>query len=166
MKRWAGGVAAFLLLVGGTAAYAEDVEQNKRVIRRLYDELFSKWNLAVIDEIFSPEFLGHGMPPGIPRGPEGVRRFYAGIRAGLPDFRITVEDLFGAGDRVVVRWHATATHTGTFRGMPPTGAPVTLDGIAIYRLQNGKAVERWVQVNMLGLVEQIRAAAAAATARP
>jgi hypothetical protein len=43
--------------------------------------------------------------------------------------------------------------------MPPTGAPVTLDGIAIYRLEKGKAVERWVQVNMLALVEQIRAAA-------
>lgn len=162
-------VAALLFassLLGSAAATADDVAENTRVIRRLYDELFSKWNLAVIDEIIGPEFLGHGMPPGIPRGPEGVRRFYAGIRAGLPDFRITVEDLFGAGDRVVVRWHATATHTGTFRGMPPTGAPVTLDGIAIYRLQNGKAVERWVQVNMLGLVEQIRAATAAGTAGP
>jgi predicted ester cyclase len=94
-----------------------------------------------------------------------VRRFYAGIRAGLPDFRITVEDCFGAGDRVVVRWHATATHTGTFRGMPPTGAKVSLDGIAIYRLANGKAVERWVQVNMLDMIEQIRAAASS-TARP
>jgi predicted ester cyclase len=166
MKKSGAALLVALSMLSSAAATADDVAENTRVIRRLYDELFSKWNLAVIDEIIGPEFLGHGMPPGIPRGPEGVRQFYAGIRAGLPDFRITVQDLFGAGDRVVVRWHATATHTGTFRGMPPTGAPVTLDGIAIYRLQNGKAVERWVQVNMLGLVEQIRAAAAAATARP
>jgi predicted ester cyclase len=166
MKKACAALLVVLSMLAGGARAADDVvERNTRVIGRLYDELFSSWNLAVIDEIISPEFLGHGMPPGIPRGPEGVRRFYAGIRAGLPDFRITVDDLFGAGDRVVVRWHATATHTGTFRGMAPTGAPVTLNGIAIYRLANGKAVERWVQVSMLDLVEQIRAAGAS-TAKP
>jgi steroid delta-isomerase-like uncharacterized protein len=147
-----------LLLLGSTAATTDDVAQNTRTVRRLYDQLFAKWNLAVIDEVFSPEFIGHEMPPGMPRGPEGVRQFYAGIRAGLPDVRLTVEDIIAADDRVVVRWRATATHTGTFRGIPPTGARVSFEGIAIYRLSNGKVIERWVQVDMLGVVEQLRAA--------
>jgi steroid delta-isomerase-like uncharacterized protein len=166
MKRWAGGVAAFLLLVGGTAAYAEDVEQNKRVIRRLYDELFSKWNLAVIDELISPDFIGHEMPPGMPRGPEGVRQFYAGIRAGLPDVRLVVEDMIAEGDKVVVRWRAAATHRGTFLGIPPTGASVSFTGIAVYRLSGGRVVERWVEVGLLGVAEQLRAAATAPPTTP
>jgi predicted ester cyclase len=147
-----------LLLLGATAAIADDAEQNTRVVRRLYDELFSKWNLAVIEEIFSPEFVGHEMPPGMPRGPEGIRRFYAGIRAGLPDLRLTVEDLIAAQDRVAVRWRAKATHRGTFQGIPPTGTEVSFEGIAIYRLSRGSVVERWVLVDMVGLVEQLHAA--------
>ena len=158
--RWCAGVLIAFLLGGSTTGYADDVEQNRRLVRRLYDELFSKWNLAVIDELISPEFIGHEMPPGMPRGPEGIRQFYAGIRAGLPDVQLTVEDMIGEGDRVVVRWRARATHRGVFRGIPPTGARVSFTGIAIYRLSKGKIVERWVEVDLLGLTEQLRATAA------
>jgi predicted ester cyclase len=133
--------------------------QNKRVIQRLYDELYAKWNFAVVDEVFSPDFVAHDMPPGMPRGPEGVRQFYAGIRSGLPDVKLTVEDMIADGDKVVVRWRAQATHDGPFLGVPPTRKRVSFGGIAIYRLSNGKAVERWVEVGLLGVAEQLRAAA-------
>jgi predicted ester cyclase len=162
MRSCAGVVMTLLLVVAGPAGYAEDVEQNKRVIRRLYDELFSKWNFAVVDELISPDFIGHEMPPGMPRGPEGIRQFYGAIRAGLPDVRLTVEDIMGEGDKVVVRWRARATHRGDFRGIPPTGKPVSFTGNAIYRLSKGKVAERWVEVDLLGLTEQMRAPAAAA----
>jgi steroid delta-isomerase-like uncharacterized protein len=161
--RWYAGVAVMLFAVlaaGSATGYADEVEQNRRLVRRLYEELFSKWNLAVIDELISPEFLGHEMPPGMPRGAEGFRQFYAGIRAGLPDVQLTVEDMIAEGDRVVVRWRGRATHQGVFRGIPATGARVSFTGIAIYRLLKGKVVERWVEVDMLGLTEQLRAAAA------
>jgi predicted ester cyclase len=114
------GVPIALLLLGPTVAAADDVEQNTRIVRRLYDELFTQWNLAVIDEVVSPEYLGHEMPPGTPRGPEGIRRLYARFREGLPDLRFTVEDLIAGGDRVVVRWRAKTTHRGVVQGMPPT----------------------------------------------
>jgi steroid delta-isomerase-like uncharacterized protein len=136
-------------------------EANKKIIRRLYDELFSKWNFAVVDEVFAAEFVSHDMPPGLPRGPEGVRQFYAGIRAGLPDVKLTVEDMVAEGDKVVVRWRAAATHQGTFLGVPPTGKPVSFSGMATYRLADGKVVERWVEVGLLGVAEQLRASPAA-----
>jgi predicted ester cyclase/ketosteroid isomerase-like protein len=142
------------------AGGADEVERNRRLVRRLYDEVFSKWNLAVIDELISPEFVGHEMPPGTPPGPEGFRQFYAGIRSGLPDVQLAVEDMVAERDRVVVRWRGRATHRGPFLGIPPTDAPVTLTGIAIYRVSNGKVVERWVEVDLLGLTGQMRAAAA------
>lgn len=159
MKRSLGVPIAFLLLAT-TAAAGDDVEQNTRIVRRLYDELFTKWNLAVIDEVFSPEYLGHEMPPGTPRGPEGIRRLYARIREGLPDVRLMVEDLIAGGDRVVVRWRANATHRGVIQGIPPTGAQVSFEGIAIYRLSKGKVVERWVVADRAGLLDQLHAATA------
>lgn len=159
MTLWAVLLVA-VQLAGASAVHADNVQQNRRVVRRLYDEVFSKWNLAVIDELVSPEFLGHEMPPGFPRGPKGFRQFYGGIRAAFPDVQLTVEDMIGEGERVVVRWRGRATHQGMFRGIPPTSAEVSFTGIAIYRLSNGKIVERWVEVDMLGLTDQLRAKAA------
>lgn len=152
----AAGVLTALLLAAAQPGYPDEVDDNKRVIRRLYDELFSKWNFAVVDELISPEFVGHEMPPGMPRGPEGIRQFYAGIRAGLPDVRLTVEDMIAEKDKVVVRWRAGATHNGPFLGIPATGKAVSFTGIAIYRVSNGKVVERWVEVDLLGLTAQLR----------
>jgi steroid delta-isomerase-like uncharacterized protein len=160
MRRFAPILLVTSFCFGGAAAHADHVEPNKRLVRRLYDELFSKWNLAVIDELIAPDFVGHELPPGMPRGPEGFRQFYAGIRAGLPDLRLTVEDMIGEGDRVVVRWRGRATHRGEFLGIAPTGKSVSITGIAIYRLANGKVVERWVEVDLLGVTGQLRATAA------
>jgi len=159
MRRCA-GVLMTLVLVGSPTGYAEEVDQNKRLVRRLYDELFFKWNFAVVDELISPDFIGHEMPPGMPRGPEGIRQFYGGIRAGLPDVQLTVEDMIGERDRVVVRWRARATHRGDFLGIPATGKAVSFTGVAIYRLSKGKIVERWVEVDLLGLSGQLRATSA------
>ena len=139
------------------ATAGDTAAENERIVRRLYDELYSKWNFAVVDELFSPDFVSHDMPPGLPRGPEGVRQFYGMIRAGLPDVTLKVEDVVATGDRVVVRWRAKATHGGPFLGIPATGKPVSFGGIAVYRLANGKAVERWVEVGLLGVAEQLRA---------
>ena len=148
-----------LPILASATSQAEEVEQNKQLVRRLYDELFFKWNFAVVDELISPEFIGHEMPPGMPRGPEGIRQFYGGIRAGLPDVQLTVEDMIGEKDRVVVRWSARATHRGVFLGIPATGKAVSFTGLALYRLAKGKIVERWAEVNLLGVSEQLRATA-------
>ena len=154
------GVLITLLLIASATGYAGEVDQNKRLVRRLYDEFFLKWNFAVLDELISPDFIGHEMPPGMPRGPEGIRQFYGRIRAGLPDVQLTVEDLIGEKDKVVVRWRARGTHRGEFLGIPATGKAVSLTGIAIYRLSKGKIVERWAEVDLLGLTEQLRATTA------
>lgn len=106
-------------------------EDNKAIIRRLYDQLFGQWNLALIDELFSPDYIGHELPAGTPRGPAGVHQLYADIRADFPGITLTVQDIIGEGDKVVTRWVAES-------------APTT--GIAIYRFHEGKIVERWVEV--------------------
>ena len=132
---------------------------NKALIRRLYDEVFRAWHLSVIDELVAPDFVGHEMPAGTPPGPEGFRQFYARARSAFPDMRYTVHDLIAEGDKVVVRWTWSGTHTGVFRGIAPTGRPVTVTGMAIYRLAGGRIVERWVELSMQGLLQQLSAPA-------
>jgi predicted ester cyclase len=74
--------------------------------------------------------------------------------------QLTVEDMIGEKDKVVVRWSARATHRGIFLGIPATGKAVSFTGLAVYRLSKGKIVERWAEVNLLGVSEQLRATAA------
>lgn len=68
---------------------------------------------------------------------------------------ITVEDLLAEGDKVVDRWTARGTHPGELIGIPPTGKEVTITGMDILRISNGKIAEIWHQEDMLGMMQQL-----------
>ncbi|HEX6536243.1 MAG TPA: ester cyclase [Gemmatimonadaceae bacterium] len=129
---------------------------NKGLVRRFYKEVFGDWNMALVDEVVSPGFTSHDWPEGGPTGPQAFRRFYSEIRSALPDARYEVDDLIAEGDRVVVRWRLLGTHEGDFRGIAPTGLAIVLEGIALYRVEAGKLMERWVVSDLHGVVEEIR----------
>ena len=134
----------------------EIVTANKELVRRFYKEVYGDWNMALVDEVVSPQFISHDWPEGGPTGPQAFRHFYSAIRSALPDARYEVDDLIAEGDRVVVRWRLLGTHMGDFRGIAPTGRAIALKGIAIYRVEDGKLMERWVVTDLYGLLEEIR----------
>ena len=72
-----------------------------------------------------------------------------------PDLTYRIEDLFGAGDKVVLHWTATATDTIGFMGRPPTGRRASATGINIYRLAGGMLVEHWDEWDLAGLLRQL-----------
>jgi len=129
---------------------------NKNLLRRFYKEVYVDWSMALVDEVVSPRFTSHDWPEGGPIGPQGFRNFYAAIRSALPDARYTVDDIVAEGDRVAVRWRLLGTHEGDFRGIAPTGRAIVLKGIAIYRVEGGKLMERWVVSDLHGVLEEIR----------
>jgi predicted ester cyclase len=138
-----------------THAIAAD---NKALVRRFYEDVYVGWNMRVADEVLSPHFTSHDWPGGS-AGPKAFRDYYKAMRSAVPDARYEVDDLIAEGDRVVVRWRLLGTHTGDFRGIAPTGRPIVLKGIAIYRVEGGKLMERWVVSDLHGLLEESRAAA-------
>jgi predicted ester cyclase len=130
---------------------------NKALVRKFYKEVFGEWNMDMVDEVVSPRFRSHDWPPDSKTGPQGLRDFYSGIKFVVPDGKYEVDDLVAEGDKVVVRWRLVGTHKGTFQGIAPTGRPVTLKGIAIYRLENGKLMERWVVSDVYGVLQELGA---------
>ncbi len=74
--------------------------------------------------------------------------------------RYEVDDLIAEGDKVVVRWRLLGTHLGDFRGIAPSGQRIALDGIAIYRVDGGKLMERWVVTDLYGVLEELRTSSA------
>ena len=124
---------------------------NKELLRRFYKEVYVDWNMALVDAVVSPRFVSHDWAAGL-AGPQAFRSYYSAIRSAVPDARYVVDDLIAEGDEVMVRWRMLGTHTGAFNGIPPTGGQITLRGIAVYRLEDGKMVERWVVSDVYGLV--------------
>jgi predicted ester cyclase len=126
---------------------------NKELVRRFYEEVYGEWNMALADDVISPQFTSHDWPEGGPTGPKAFRDYYSAIRSAVADARYEVDDLIAEGDRVVVRWRLLGTHEGAFRGIAPTGRSITLEGIAIYRVKDGKLMERWVVSDVYGVLE-------------
>lgn len=133
--------------------------QNKALVRRFYEEVYVNWNMALAEQLLSPRFTSHDWPQDGKPGPKAFRDYYSAIRRAVPDARYEVDDLIAEDDKVVVRWRLLGTHKGDFRGIPPSGRPITLKGIAIYRVEDGKLMERWVVSDLHGLLEEIGASA-------
>ena len=134
-------------------------EENKVFMRRFYEEVFNQKNLAAIDDFIAPTFVNHSAAQlGLTAGDlEHVKQFVSVVLQAFPDLHYTVEDLVAEGDKIVARLTLSGTQQGAFMGIPATGKHATISDIEIFRITNGKAVECWVQVDFLGLLQQLGA---------
>jgi len=130
-------------------------EDNKAVVRRFYEEVMNQKKRAVLDEVFDLNVVDHFAPPGTPGGLEGARQTLGMFLSAFPDLHFTVEDMIAEGDRVVARVTMSGTQQGPFMGIPPTSKHVTVTGIDINRFVGGKSVEHWVEMDRLGLMQQL-----------
>jgi len=131
------------------------VEHNKALVRRLYEEALNKGNLSVVDEIIAPNYIRHGLAPGAPPGPQSTKQVFNTMRTAFPDIHITVEPMVGEGDMVAAQLTHRGTHKGEFRDIAPTGKQVTVATIGIYRFASNKLTEAWIQMDELGMMQQL-----------
>jgi steroid delta-isomerase-like uncharacterized protein len=127
--------------------------EHKAVVRRFIGQAFNAGDLAIIDELMTPDYVLHGVPEA--RGPEGMKHFVTMYRGAFPDYMCTVEDQIAEGDKVVTRWTVRGTQKGELMGIPPTGKQVTLPGVVVDRIANGQLVETWLQADVLGMLQQL-----------
>ncbi len=135
-----------------------DLESNKRLVRRQFEELINRKNLTIIDSDMAAGFIDHELAPGLPTGLEGVRQHISGMHQICPDLHVTIEDILAEGDRVVVRNTWQGTHSGPLFGIPPTGKRFILKGMVMWRIRDGQICERWATLDQLGFQRQVGAA--------
>jgi steroid delta-isomerase-like uncharacterized protein len=131
-------------------------EHNKAIVRRLFAELWNNDNLSVADEIFAPTYT-HNDPstPDFGKGPDSEKRRASLYRNAFPDIHLTIEDVIAEGETVMTRWSCRGTHKGDLNGIAPTGKHITLSGVTIARVSNGKLVEGYVNWDALGMMQQL-----------
>jgi steroid delta-isomerase-like uncharacterized protein len=134
-------------------------EENIQLMRRWFQEVWNEGRIQTVYDLLSPNAVARGQRGAEAeiRGPEEFAKFVQEIRGAFSDIQMKVEDVFGAGDKVVLRWSATMTHTGDGLGFPASGRTVRSRGITIARIVDGKIVEGWDNWDQLGMLEQIGA---------
>ena len=131
-------------------------EENKRLVNRIFDEAISSGIYDVIDELIAPNYVSHGLPMSI-NGPQGLRQSIETFRSAFPDLYMLVEEQIADGDQVSNQGYITGTHRGEFLGVPASGEQIKVNVISIWRFENSKVVENWVQIDYMSLMRQIGA---------
>ena len=127
----------------------------KAMVQRGVEEIFNKKNLTYIDDFIATDVVDHSAPPRLPPGIEDYRLKVGAFTSAFPDLQITYEPMIAEGDMVAGRFPLTGTHQGEFAGIPATGKQVSVTGHDFVRLTDGKLVEHWVEMDTLGMMQQL-----------
>jgi steroid delta-isomerase-like uncharacterized protein len=124
-------------------------------IRHRYHDAWNAGDTSALDGIMAPEVVNHSPLPGQPPGIDGFKAAIGMMRAGVPDLFITIDSSIEDGDRVSTRWTGRGTQTGELMGIPATGKQVTVTGIDICRVADGRIVEYWQELDTLSMLQQL-----------
>ena len=124
---------------------------NKALIRQYVEDVVNADRLATLDDLIGAGYVFH-CPDGDLYGPDGARLNLAEMRRAFPDLQMELEDVVAEDDRVSRRFILRGTHLGPFLGLPPTGEPVAISGMAIDRVDGGQIVETWISLSVIDLV--------------
>ena len=131
-------------------------EENKTVVRDFIAALFTTGDPNAVDDHLAEDFVNNDPPFGASADREGMRAAGAMFRSGFPDWHSDLDMLIAEGDLVVERFTASGRHSGSdIMGVAPSCETVTLPGINIFRLRDGRIVERWGRLDDLGLLRQL-----------
>ena len=111
-------------------------EESEAAQRRIIDEVINGKNLDLADELFSEEHKLYPESAGVGRGPEGMKRAFAGLHEGFPEIRVDIESMVAEGDMVAIRLTFRGTHA-------PSGEKAAWPEMVFARFSEGKAAESW-----------------------
>src|SRR5262245_28519470 len=134
-------------------------QRNRAVFRTFVEDGINRRNLDILDDLMTPTIVDHDLPPGTPPGPAGVKEKLSAFLAAFPDLKATFETEVYQGDKLAGRGHLTGTHRGPFMGIAATGKTMKMPFMDLWRFENGKVAEYWVQADRLCLLQQIGAIA-------
>jgi steroid delta-isomerase-like uncharacterized protein len=132
-------------------------EAAKAVVRRNTEEVQSKGNFDVFEEVFADDFVDQTPQPNVIPDKAGVRGLYRSLRAVFPDFRAEIHWQAADGDLVTTFKTYHGTHKGAFLGVAPTGRKVHFETVDVMRVRNGRITEHWSVANLFSLMQQLGA---------
>jgi len=119
-----------------------------------FERVWNQGDAHAIDHLAAPEMRAHGAD-GVTRTPAEFKAFQTTMRAALPDIQVRIVHAAEGGSMAAVHWVATGTHTGESPIGPPTGGAITVSGLSLVRMENGRIVEGWDDYDYAGMLAQL-----------
>jgi len=135
-----------------------ETADTEALVQRWFEELFNEGDLSTADEILADDVEYHGPPSLSPRdvsGPDDIRQYVEAYGTAFPDVWYTVEDVVAHGDSVRAHWIATGTHESDLFGIEPTGEAFSVEGVDVFRIEDGEIVEIWAHWDTLKMVQEL-----------
>ena len=129
----------------------------KAVVRRNTEEVQSRGNFDVFEELFADDFVDHTPQPNTTPDKKGVRDLYHRLRAAFPDFHADIHWQAADGEMVTTYKTYHGTHLGMFLGVAPTGRKIQFETVDVMRVRNGKITDHWGVANLFSLMQQLGA---------
>jgi steroid delta-isomerase-like uncharacterized protein len=131
-------------------------EQQHRIVRRYYTEVWNNGQLDVLDELLDPQYINHTPSvPDPPPGPDGLKPIVAAIRKAFPDLHYEIKDIVVNDSMAVARVIMTGTQQDSLFGLPPTNRKISVNQVNIEKIRNGKVVEHWRVTDELTMMKQL-----------
>jgi predicted ester cyclase len=122
---------------------------------RFVDDVVNHHHLDRLAEYMTPDVIVHA--PGAPAGVAGARQVLASYFTAFPDFHLAIDAVLALDGELLARLSATGTHRGRFLGVAPTGQRVSVCALEAWRLRDGQCAEHWLQLDLVGLLQQLGA---------
>jgi steroid delta-isomerase-like uncharacterized protein len=134
----------------------DQVEDNIKMYTNVWDEILNKGNIDMIDTHFASNYVNKTVTSTV-NGQAEAKEFFGAFLTGFSDIKFVVDEILGVDDRIVKRWTFNGTHTGEFSGIPATDKRITVKGVSIARIENGKITEELDYMDDLGFLQQLGA---------
>ena len=129
----------------------------KAVVRRNTEEVQSRGNFDLFEELFADDFVDHTPQPNTTPDKDGVRKLYHALRGAFPDFHADIHWQAADGNLVTTYKTYHGTHEGPFLGVAPTGRLIHFETVDVMRVREGKITEHWGVANLFSLMQQLGA---------
>jgi predicted ester cyclase len=132
-------------------------EANEQIARRVFEEFLSNPEATNFgDEVLHPEFVDHDPIPGEPAGKLALMYIHQQLHATFgPHMKFEIFESVASEDLVALRWRLSGIDMGLVPGQPATRRPITEDGMVFLRFKDGEVIERWANVDRLGVMQQL-----------
>lgn len=129
----------------------------KAISARDLAEVWTRGDERAVDALYAAQFVDHDPSPELPSGREGVKALSRALHEAFAELAFEADLVIGEGEIVARRWTMRGVHRGPFLGVPPTGKPVTMTGIDVLRVKDGRIVEMWHTEDVAGVLGQLGA---------
>jgi predicted ester cyclase len=136
------------------------MDDPKQIVKAFLDEVRSGAHPERAARYMAPEVLAHQVVSEeevtVHRTPDQYGQHVQDMLDAYGPFAFRIDELIAEGDRVYARWTQHGAHLDEAEGFAPTGKPVVEVASAVYRVEDGRIAEYWIQIDRLGLIEQLR----------